>query len=205
MEWLRHLYGLARQQAAQRDIDMPSFDAFWATGYVEFPVPDDPPVLFALPTAPTPKLTRSGRPRDASRSSLKPLPLLATTTARAIRSGWNLPNGWDRGRRRFIHFTCSLTSPRRGCTASSTAARSAAAPRWRSANPSGSTPTMQRRGVSPVAMWCGSTTPGRLPGRRGSHRRHPPWRRTALNWRLVRPPWTRPRSAASTNTAIPTC
>ncbi len=26
---------------------MPSFDAFWETGYVEFPVPDDPPVLFA--------------------------------------------------------------------------------------------------------------------------------------------------------------
>jgi len=47
MEWLRHLYDLARQQAAQRHVDMPSFEAFWETGYVEFPVPDDPPVLFA--------------------------------------------------------------------------------------------------------------------------------------------------------------
>jgi biotin/methionine sulfoxide reductase len=26
---------------------MPSFDTFWETGYVEFPVPDNPPVLFA--------------------------------------------------------------------------------------------------------------------------------------------------------------
>ena len=47
MEWLRHLYDLACQQATKRAIDMPSFDAFWETGYVEFPVPDDPPVLFA--------------------------------------------------------------------------------------------------------------------------------------------------------------
>jgi biotin/methionine sulfoxide reductase len=47
MEWLRHLYDLACHQAATRGIAMPSFDAFWDTGYVEFPVPDDPPVLFA--------------------------------------------------------------------------------------------------------------------------------------------------------------
>src|SRR5712691_140472 len=29
MEWLRHLYDLARQQTAQRHVDMPSFEAFW--------------------------------------------------------------------------------------------------------------------------------------------------------------------------------
>ena len=47
MEWLRHLYDIACQQAARRHVDMPSFDAFWEAGHVEFPVPDDPPVLFA--------------------------------------------------------------------------------------------------------------------------------------------------------------
>jgi biotin/methionine sulfoxide reductase len=47
MEWLRSLYGMACQQAAKRNIHMPDFEAFWETGYVEFPLPDDPPVLFA--------------------------------------------------------------------------------------------------------------------------------------------------------------
>ncbi|MGH8071197.1 MAG: molybdopterin guanine dinucleotide-containing S/N-oxide reductase [Candidatus Entotheonellia bacterium] len=47
MEWLRHLYDIACQQAAKRHVDMPSFDAFWEAGHVELPVPDDPPVLFA--------------------------------------------------------------------------------------------------------------------------------------------------------------
>jgi biotin/methionine sulfoxide reductase len=64
MEWLRYLYDLAQQQAAMRHIDIPNFDAFWETGYVEFPVPDDPPVLFAAyradPQA-NPLKTPSGR------------------------------------------------------------------------------------------------------------------------------------------------
>jgi biotin/methionine sulfoxide reductase len=47
MEWLRHLYDIACQQAAKRHVDMPSFDVFWEAGHVEFPVQDDPPVLFA--------------------------------------------------------------------------------------------------------------------------------------------------------------
>jgi len=47
LEWLRQLYDIARQQAAKRDLDMPSFDEFWQAGHVEFPTPDDPPVLFA--------------------------------------------------------------------------------------------------------------------------------------------------------------
>jgi len=54
----------ARQQAAQRHVDLPSFEAFWETGSVELPVPDDPPVLFAAyradPQAHTLK-TPSGR------------------------------------------------------------------------------------------------------------------------------------------------
>jgi biotin/methionine sulfoxide reductase len=47
MEWLRHLYGRARQQASRQHIDLPCFEAFWEAGHVELPVPEEPPVLFA--------------------------------------------------------------------------------------------------------------------------------------------------------------
>ena len=47
MEWLRHLYDSARQQATRQHIDLPSFDAFWEAGHVELPVPEEPPILFA--------------------------------------------------------------------------------------------------------------------------------------------------------------
>jgi biotin/methionine sulfoxide reductase len=46
MEWLRHLYETARQQAAKRDLDLPPFEAFWEAGHVELPAPGKPPVLF---------------------------------------------------------------------------------------------------------------------------------------------------------------
>ena len=64
MEWLRHLYDMARQQAAKEHLDMPEFAAFWEVGYVEFPPPDEPPVLLAAfrhdPDA-NPLKTPSGR------------------------------------------------------------------------------------------------------------------------------------------------
>jgi len=47
MGWLRHLYDVARQQAAKRCHELPDFDDFWAAGHIEFPEPEDPPVLFA--------------------------------------------------------------------------------------------------------------------------------------------------------------
>ena len=46
MEWLRHLYTQARDQAAERDLDMPDFDQFWESGHLEFPQPETPPILF---------------------------------------------------------------------------------------------------------------------------------------------------------------
>jgi biotin/methionine sulfoxide reductase len=46
MQWLRHLYDIARDQAVKRNIALPSFDAFWDAGHVEFPVPDNPPVIW---------------------------------------------------------------------------------------------------------------------------------------------------------------
>ena len=46
MGWLRHMYDVVRQQNAERKIDMPSFDEFWEQGYVEFPRPDKPVVMF---------------------------------------------------------------------------------------------------------------------------------------------------------------
>lgn len=44
-EWLRHLYDRARQQAAEQDITMPSFDEFWQAGHVETPRAEKPVVL----------------------------------------------------------------------------------------------------------------------------------------------------------------
>lgn len=46
-EWLRHLYDIARQQAAQRRVEMPDFDQFWEQGYAESPAPAEPFVFLA--------------------------------------------------------------------------------------------------------------------------------------------------------------
>jgi len=46
MEWLRHLYEIARQYAARQQIDLPDFETFWRAGHVELPAPEDPPILF---------------------------------------------------------------------------------------------------------------------------------------------------------------
>ena len=45
--WLRHLYEEARQQVGEHNLELPGFEQFWEIGHVEFPVPEDPPVLFA--------------------------------------------------------------------------------------------------------------------------------------------------------------
>jgi biotin/methionine sulfoxide reductase len=46
MDWIRHLYDVARQQAAQYELTWPDFETFWAEGHVEVPLPDKPTVLF---------------------------------------------------------------------------------------------------------------------------------------------------------------
>jgi biotin/methionine sulfoxide reductase len=38
MEWLRHLYEVARQQASRHGIERPDFETFWQAGYVADPV-----------------------------------------------------------------------------------------------------------------------------------------------------------------------
>ncbi|MBT6273915.1 MAG: molybdopterin-dependent oxidoreductase, partial [Chromatiales bacterium] len=45
-QWLRHLYDVARQQAARHEIELPNFDTFWRDGYVEVDEPDEPYVAF---------------------------------------------------------------------------------------------------------------------------------------------------------------
>ena len=37
--WLRHMYDVSRQQAAQEQIELPDFDSFWRSGYVEIAPP----------------------------------------------------------------------------------------------------------------------------------------------------------------------
>lgn len=46
-DWLHHFYAIARQRAAERNIDMPEFDAFWQAGVFELPAPAKPHVLHA--------------------------------------------------------------------------------------------------------------------------------------------------------------
>ena len=46
MDWLRHLYDVARQQPDMAALEIPSFDEFWEAGHFEFPLPQHPPVLF---------------------------------------------------------------------------------------------------------------------------------------------------------------
>ncbi len=43
--WLRHLYDLARERAAQWQLELPAFEAFWSEGYIEMPPPDEPSVM----------------------------------------------------------------------------------------------------------------------------------------------------------------
>jgi len=47
MQWLRHLYDVSRQLAARQKVAMPDFDAFWAAGHLEIPMPDAPYVMFS--------------------------------------------------------------------------------------------------------------------------------------------------------------
>ncbi len=71
MGWLRHIYDVARQQAAHFELDMPDFDAFWEIGWHEFPAPDRPYVLFEKfrhDPAESPLRTPSGRIEIFSRA-----------------------------------------------------------------------------------------------------------------------------------------
>jgi biotin/methionine sulfoxide reductase len=43
--WLRHIYDVARQQAAGHKLELPDFDSFWETGHYQPPRPEEPVVL----------------------------------------------------------------------------------------------------------------------------------------------------------------
>ncbi|MDX6749943.1 molybdopterin guanine dinucleotide-containing S/N-oxide reductase [Geminicoccaceae bacterium 1502E] len=45
MDWLRWLYNVTRQRAAERHIDLPEFAAFWERGFIELPEPAGPRTL----------------------------------------------------------------------------------------------------------------------------------------------------------------
>ncbi len=46
-DWLRHLFDVARQQAAQKRIELPDFETFWENGHVEVPEPEKAHIAFA--------------------------------------------------------------------------------------------------------------------------------------------------------------
>ena len=47
MDWLRHIYDVARQRASAEGTEMPSFDGFWEAGHFEAPVGEEEHTLFA--------------------------------------------------------------------------------------------------------------------------------------------------------------
>lgn len=47
MQWLRHMYEVARGQVGAHGLETPDFEEFWQAGHIEFPAPEDPPILFA--------------------------------------------------------------------------------------------------------------------------------------------------------------
>ena len=47
MDWLRHLYNISRQRAAEQDLELPEFDAFWSAGHLELPHPSKPNTFLA--------------------------------------------------------------------------------------------------------------------------------------------------------------
>ncbi|MBO43762.1 MAG: Asp-tRNA(Asn)/Glu-tRNA(Gln) amidotransferase GatCAB subunit C [Rhodospirillaceae bacterium] len=46
-EWIRHIYDVARKQAAKKKVELPAFEQFWENGYVETPEPDEPFVMLS--------------------------------------------------------------------------------------------------------------------------------------------------------------
>ena len=47
MDWIEHIYEVARQQAAACDVSWPDFETFWREGHAESPEAETPHVLFA--------------------------------------------------------------------------------------------------------------------------------------------------------------
>ncbi|MEE2970229.1 MAG: molybdopterin guanine dinucleotide-containing S/N-oxide reductase [Pseudomonadota bacterium] len=47
MDWLRHMYDVARQNASRKKVEMPDFDVFWEDGHFAPDMPEEPYVLFA--------------------------------------------------------------------------------------------------------------------------------------------------------------
>ena len=47
MDWLRHMYEVARQDASRAGVELPNFDVFWEQGYAESPRPMKPHTVLA--------------------------------------------------------------------------------------------------------------------------------------------------------------
>jgi biotin/methionine sulfoxide reductase len=47
LDWLRYIYNVSRQRAAEDDVELPDFETFWQQGYLELPAPPQPRVLLS--------------------------------------------------------------------------------------------------------------------------------------------------------------
>ena len=114
-EWLEHMYQVAHQRAAQTGHDMPQFDEFWRTGYVEFPKAEAPFVLYeAFAQAPqkNPLATPSGKSRSSRRLSTVSI----TTTVVVTPCGLSPMSGWGEREPKTIRYTSFPTSRNPDCT-----------------------------------------------------------------------------------------
>ncbi len=121
-DWLRHLYEQTRQALIAKNLPAPDFDTFWEQGELLLPSAPDDGGIYAR-SATIRRKTRCRRRAERSRSSPRRSRASAMPTARAIRSGWRRPTR----PMRVTRCSSSPTSRRRGCTASSTSAGTAAA------------------------------------------------------------------------------
>ena len=133
MAWLRYLYNRFRQSSAEQDIEVPEFEAFWADGEFELPVPDIAITMlddFRRDPEAAPLETPSGKIEIYSRR----LPGSTMTIARRTPLGWSQPNGWGHLRPKTFRSILCPTSRARGCIASTTTAAMRRPAKCRGAN-----------------------------------------------------------------------
>src|SRR5581483_8370855 len=108
-EWLEQVYQRFRARVAERGVDVPPFDEFWAQGETHLPVDSDDHTLFDRFRA-DPDEHRLATPRRS--------PASATTTAPAIPRGSSRSSGSARRARQPSRSIWWRTSRARACTAS---------------------------------------------------------------------------------------
>lgn len=116
-QWLRQIYEASRPRAQEEGIALPSFEAFWQQGVLEYSAPQKPQVFLADFRADPqryPLATPSGKIELFQKLS----PDLAIASARATRGGMSRRRSGSGRKRRAGRCTCSPASRAPVCIAS---------------------------------------------------------------------------------------